>query len=193
MSIAKTTYNRAIALRASYPLHKGIYKLRESADWLKRSAKNIDTMIGYHHSREGSKAFIACCWDDKSSWLKDIVVDVAHRLGYEILPGIEALKGDGLTMVNIYKIRTQTLTKIDLILDEVDRIHSLIKKQIDHEYAEWGKRRSPIKDVLIDTAILAENIATSAESRINTLQKTNKCCSQISNTPVVQTTSIKSP
>ena len=44
-----------------------------------------------------------CTAEDKHLWLKDLPTDVAFRIGYELLPGLQALTADGVDSKVIYK------------------------------------------------------------------------------------------
>jgi hypothetical protein len=165
MSLAKKIFIDAGSRRRSYPLaNGGAYKIQEAADRLHRASENIDRLKAFHRTRTGSQCFISCCWSERGAWLKDALLDVAFRLGYEIMPGIPALKFDGLSGARISELEILGKSQTESLLAQVDDVHSQIKSRMKIEYEHWDNDESLIQPVLNRTVNFADDIVSYYET-----------------------------
>jgi hypothetical protein len=92
----------------------------------------------------------SCVADDKHLWLKRVPLHVAHLLGYNLLPGLIALKKEGGQFVD----RDYPPIERDCLqlLDRLEQVRIAIKNDISIEYDQM-KRGGSLLDPLIDEAI----------------------------------------
>jgi len=164
MSLAQKIFKDAQTKRAAYPLPYGIYKLEEAVSGLMRSSENIRQLMEYSKRRHTlSPSFIACTWEDKAAWLKNAVLDIAHTLGYEILPSIDAMKGDGLKQAAIDQLKALAMDTTPELLVEVDRLYGRIRRKISYEYLGWKDGNSEVQDLILRTAELGQRLLNDAD------------------------------
>lgn len=84
------------AQREANQLPRGLYKLRESLGRLKLLRDEVDRIGAVKRNEVSRYSLTHCTPDDCALWLKRLSLDVAHRMGYEVLPGIRALTQDGV-------------------------------------------------------------------------------------------------
>jgi len=97
-----------------------------------------------------------CTVDDKHTWLKDLPLNVAHRLGYEVLPGLRALVRDGAARRDIsiaYPLIEQAAH--DLV-DRLESVRVSIRKCIDYEYWHMQQGGSLLEPVVNDAISLTQ-------------------------------------
>jgi hypothetical protein len=96
--------------------------------------------------------------------MKDALLDVAFRLGYEIMPGIPALKFDGLSGARISALEIWGKSQTESLLAQVDEVHSQIKSRMKIEYEHWDNDESLIHPVLNRTVNCADDIVSYYET-----------------------------
>jgi hypothetical protein len=171
MSIAEKIFKDARAKRFAHPLARGgLFKIQEAADRLHRGSENIDQLIAYRQRRVGPKCFRACCWEDKTTWLREALLDIPFRLGYEIVPGIGALEHDGLCKSDILRLESWAKSLTPLLLDQVDTVNRQIKSSLKIEYSRWDDGESLIQTALDRTVNFADDIVEFAENRLSLRQ-----------------------
>ncbi len=159
MSLAKKIFIDAGFRRRSYPLaNGGAYKIQEAADRLHRASQNIDELKAFHRTRIGSQCFISCCWSERGSWLQGTLLDVAFRLGFEVVPAIPALKFDGLSGARISALEIWGKSQTESLLAQVDDVHSMTKSRMKIEYEHWDNDQSLIQPVLNRAVNFADDI-----------------------------------
>lgn len=148
--------------RLDIPLNSGIYKIRESSDAIKSWNESIDVLIGCKAKRKGPPVLNHCAADDYPHWLKSIPRAISERFGYDILPGMRALTGDGLSAGDIDNLIGTYADKIDHLIEECERVDGLLCRNIRHEYLQWALGRSELKDLINLSSTIAEGILSSA-------------------------------
>ena len=71
-----------------------------------------------------------CTTDDKAIYLKRIPTTLAKMFGYDVLPAIAALTGDGVPQHNVRQALGQIQRRVEYLLDECDVQHASLKKDI---------------------------------------------------------------
>ena len=89
-------FQNALNERLKYPLHEGIYKLKEGRHSLRSTLEEIQT-IGALKRNEVEKYQLQQCQSfEIASWLRSVPGYLAHVLGRTVLPAFGALTADGL-------------------------------------------------------------------------------------------------
>lgn len=154
------TFAEAQLRRRSYPLEAAVYKLREARHRLSRMMKTIDAIGDLLRQpgsvRSGSALGPCCTTDDKAIWLKGVPDQVAEMLGYDILPAIATLTGDGVPKTDLAVERNiAQATAIQLLKDcEAQRVR--LKVGINTEYAAIKSGQSELYDLLVDADHIAQ-------------------------------------
>jgi hypothetical protein len=143
-------FDEGKALRVSYPLHQGRYKLEE----LEGSFVSLQRTLGMVRSSvcgvSRSTYFGGCVASDKHTWLKRLPLDVANLLGYNLLPGLLALKKEGALCVDRdYPAIEQGCLRL---VDRCEQVRNAIKKDIKVEYRQM-KQGGSLLEPLIDDAL----------------------------------------
>ena len=157
--MAKMTCAAAMAAgalaRERDPLHRGAYKLREVRSWTTRCLEDVEVISKYK-----GKALIGrlrhCTSDDKVPWLKARPADIAHDLGYYVLPGIAALIGDGLPPIVVNRLAKEAEAAAGLLVARCQSVHDLIYKNINHEYLHMENGESMVGALLSDMLCIVD-------------------------------------
>jgi hypothetical protein len=136
--------------RINYPLRSGRYKLEELM-WAFRSYRETLGLVRDCVTGKSRNTLLgACVISDKHVWLKRLPLDIANCLGYNLLPGLRALKLEGAQDVDIKypAIERECLE----LLDRLERVRTLIRKNINLEYHHM-KSGGSLLEPLIDDAL----------------------------------------
>jgi hypothetical protein len=144
------SFNDGKAERVTYPLRQGRYKLEEQERNLLGIKETIRMVRDFVRGRSSCTLLGSCVADDKHLWLKRVPLNVAHLLGYNLLPGLIALKKEGAQFVD----RDYPIIERDCLqlLDRLEQVRVAIKNDISIEY-DHMKRGDSMLDPLIDEAI----------------------------------------
>ncbi len=143
---------------ARYPLANGRYKLVEVRHWLNRACRNIDLMMKDFDNPYRKRTYLCCTVDDRSTWLKHTPLDVAEGLGYEVVPALNALVGDGVELTNINNIRALVLPKINQLVADCEVVKNQISKSIKVEYRCWQQQNSLVKPLTAQAVAIIDEI-----------------------------------
>lgn len=139
------------ALRASYPLRQGRYKLEEVEDRLVSNKETLRMVRDFVTGRSSCAYLGECMSSDKHTWLKRLPGEVAHSLGYDLLPGLLALKNEGAQRVDRYYLAIeQDCLKL---VARCEHVRNAIKKDINAEYRQM-KQSDSLLEPLIEEAIV---------------------------------------
>lgn len=164
MTTTKTTPCRAAfdasrALRREHPLRAGRYKLEEAHRDLLRMRKTVvliaDGITGRSKHMVG-QSLGSCTTDDKAHFLKGLPKAVASLLGGQILPGIVALEGDGVSKATVRDLTTSADRTALALLEECDMVHSILAGGIQREYDAMRRGSSYALDLLDQALEVAE-------------------------------------
>ena len=127
----------ARAQRTKYPLDSGLYKLREAEHTIEDWRRLVNT-IG-ERVRTGGKFGInenlgPCMAPDRGTYLKSIPARLAERIGYDILPGIAALEGDGVPKAEVQRLVRRAETDAQRLIAECEALRLRLKGGIEYEY-----------------------------------------------------------
>ena len=159
MSRATKIFNQAFLERKQHPFVAGSsYKLREAADRLHRDSLTIDDLAVDRRRRGGKKAFNGCTREDKATWLRDTLLDVAYRLGYEIVPAIDALEQDGLSKKDVKLCKDWAMARAASLLCQIDQVYEQLRGNIKHEYDHWENHDSLIQPIIDRAVNIADGV-----------------------------------
>lgn len=142
-------------LRSQHPLPSGQYKLEECRDRLMQCHEEIGRIRRYLTSKGSPCAFRHCATEDKHLWLKDLPSHVAHRLGYEVRPGLLALDADGADPRAIMTALPLIETECQTLLNTLESVRVTIGRNIGVEYwhmRQGGSMLEPLVERAIDLA-----------------------------------------
>ena len=144
------SFNDGKAERVTYPLRQGRYKLEEQERNLLATKETVRMVRDFVRGRSSCTLLGSCVADDKHLWLKRVPLHVAHLLGYNLLPGLIALKNEGALLVD----RDYPAIERDCLqlLDRLEQVRTAIKSDISIEY-DHMKLGGSLLDPLIDEAI----------------------------------------
>jgi hypothetical protein len=138
------------ALRVSYPLHQGRYKLEERASTFIAAKETLRMVRAFVSGRSRCLYLGGCMASDKHTWLKNLPLDIAFSLGYDLLPGLLALKKEGALCVDRdYPAIEQDCLKL---VDRCEQVRNAIRKDIKVEY-QLMKKGGSLLEPLIEEAI----------------------------------------
>ena len=128
MDKCQMEYQKGQKARALSPLSEGQYKLKEvRARWESHKAL-VERIKDCKVNRWPLPEFMRhCTREDHRKWLKSLPICVSRRLGYEIEPAIGALIGDGISAQTIQEIKVQHKPRIEQLIQDCDRTHSLFQ------------------------------------------------------------------
>ena len=98
-----------------------------------------------------------CTTDDKAIYLKRIPTTLAKMFGYDVLPAIAALTGDGVPQHNVRQALGQIQRRVEYLLDECDVQHASLKKDIKAEYENMKAGYSELYGLLTDALDLVRD------------------------------------
>ena len=155
-------FKTAQSERAKYPLRSGEYKLREVHTRLSRAKESMDK-IGEHLKKPGGYELgqnlgPCCTTDDKAIWLKAIPMWVAEMLGYDILPAIKALTGDGIADRHVAAELASGLANARNLLQDCQSQHNRLERGLNGEFRRMKTGYSDVYGLLVG----AEDIAAQA-------------------------------
>ncbi len=139
-------------LRSQHPLRSRQYKLEECRDRLQLCHAEIGRIRRRLTSKGRPCAFRHCTADDKHIWLKDLPRHVAHRLGYEVLPGLAALGEGGADQRDVDIAFPHIKQAAHSLVDRLESVRVTISKRIGVEY--WHmKQGGSLPEPLVNKAI----------------------------------------
>lgn len=144
------SFNDGKAQRVSYPLHQGRYKLEERESRFVFNKETLCMVRDFVRSRSSCLYLGGCMASDKHTWLKNLPLDIAFSLGYDLLPALLALKKEGALCVDRdYQAIEQDCLHL---VARCEQVRNAIKKDIKVEYRQM-KLGGSLLDPLIDEAI----------------------------------------
>jgi hypothetical protein len=152
-------FKTARAERAQYPLTEGRYKLEEALRAIKRWQDLVTTIEA--RVRNGGTFGEAenlgpCMAVNRGPYLKGIPGRLARLIGYDILPAIAALDGDGVPKEEVQRLLRQAETVAQRLLDDCEAARLRLKGGIKHEYEAMKRGQSHLLGLLDAFAALTK-------------------------------------
>jgi hypothetical protein len=144
------SFNDGKSQRVSYPLHQGRYKLEERERRFVFNKETLRMVRDFVRGRSSCLYLGGCMASDKHAWLKNLPLDIAFYLGYDLLPGLLARKKEGVLCVDRdYSALEQDCLQL---VDRCEQVRNAIKKDIKVEYRQM-KQGGSLLEPLIDDAL----------------------------------------
>jgi hypothetical protein len=131
-----------------YTRINGAYKIRERlAQWvdaelevtrIARAMCNLNLRFELRH----------CTFEDKHLWLQNTPIWTAYELGADVLPGFDALVGDGMPDADVKRLLPKVRSRIKSLVIDLHQAQTLVKLSISAEYRRMRPGSSVIGDVL---------------------------------------------
>jgi hypothetical protein len=152
-------FNTARAEHAKYPLTKGRYKLDEARHAIEDWHKLIVTVA--NRVRTGrvfgeDENLGPCMADERGTYLKGLPDRLANLVGYNILPAIAALEGDGVPKAEVERLLRRAETDAQRLLAECEAARARLNGGIDHEYGAMRRGESHLNSLLAAAQHMAE-------------------------------------
>jgi hypothetical protein len=144
-------FNTARTERAKCPLTEGRYKLEEALRAIERWQDFVTTVAA--RVRTGGKFGKAenlgpCMADERGPYLKGIPAQLARLIGYDILPAIAALEGDGVPKAEVQRLLSRAETDVQRLIDAREAVRLCPKGGISREYDAMCRGESELLAVL---------------------------------------------
>jgi hypothetical protein len=104
--------------------------------------------------------------EDKAYWLKGVPLDVAFRMGYEIIPSLRALEFDGVPRFDAIQAADLIESRIGGYLVSWEGLRNAYLKKISIEYDLMLNVRSNALDVVDGALGLIESVVTHLPEKI---------------------------
>ena len=148
---AHEEFTHAIKLRKTYPLRSGAYKLKEKRDLIQCIAKEI---LAYSLRRRDTSRSRQP-WENlgQAERLESIVSKIIpYHLGYDLLPAINALGSDKVSIRKINLSLPYFRQEINSLLDECEHVHKRLSHGVGYECELWDNDDSSLIP-LLDKAV----------------------------------------
>ena len=130
-------FRNAQAARREYPLIRGLYKLEQVESELK-SWLNTAWDIEFNGIPKAH-----CVNQDAWGWIQALPNHVVHTLGYDVVPAIEALAGDAISVAGVRRAYPTLSADCRLIVAEAERLRNVLRT----DRANCSRFNNPLRDV----------------------------------------------
>ena len=145
-------YDHGVKSRIAHPLGQGLYKLVESKERIQRLGDEVRRISGVVNKTMDRYELTQCTYEDKALWLREVPLNVAYRIGYEIVPGLRALVSDGVPSVQSESAARHIEAVIGSHLARWEALRKNYYENIPHEYALMRSGNSNTMEV-VDSAL----------------------------------------
>lgn len=126
----RKAFDKGQEFRQRTPLTSGRYKIEEAAKRLRDMRTTLKGIaeITCARGKYPPSTYLPCCEpSNRATFLKGVPQEICSLLGREILPGIEALGGDGVSPAKVRELAILARRRIDAIIEDAGRTHDLLK------------------------------------------------------------------
>lgn len=156
-STALQIFYQSAALRYRYPLQKGRYKVEEGIECTRRILSTYRAGLSERQLAVVSGKYESCMDFEFDEWLLSIPEYISHQLGYNVLPGLSALAGDGVANAQATKMVQQYLALIPLELREMDSIWLKLRRSKQYKNEDLLAMESVCSELFdLSEAMLAQ-------------------------------------
>lgn len=142
--------------RLPHPLPSGLYKLRESKDWLESELDGVERIAAFQRGRIDRRQLTHCTPDDAALWLRELPAYIAHGLAYNVLPAIDALIADDVAQDVVTELKNVASQQAALLVRRLEAVRISISGRIKSEYDRMKMGDSMISPVIEDTLALID-------------------------------------
>ena len=154
------SYHHGVSLRFSCPLSLGRYKLLESQQRIQRAGEEVVRIRDVINKVIGRYELTQCTYEDKAYWLRGVPLNVAYRMGYEVVPSLRALVADGVPLAQAEAAAKYVESVIDNYLAQWEALRETYSKTIGYEYTLMRGGHSNAMKV-VDSALSLIDLAVS--------------------------------
>jgi hypothetical protein len=138
------------------------YKLKEKRYRMESTLDEIDRIAAIKKGLSDGYDLMSCTMSDMHIYLKDIPKNLAENLGYNIIYGIDGLMGDGVSKVEVDRLKEKYTPMIEKLVSDCDIVSNLILGNINLEYENLKQDQSETKDLVSRAFTLVDNIIIEA-------------------------------
>jgi hypothetical protein len=109
------------------------HKLMELWGRLGGTARELGRINELVSSGGGKWSLVHSAYENKRTGVKSVVRSVAWRLGYEVLPGLKALIGDGVPQAKIGSLFPKLERDVCALLSRLEMVRRKISEDLGHE------------------------------------------------------------
>lgn len=138
------------------------YKIRESQGNIESITSTLTAIIEYVSNDECSSPPIllgGCTSEDKDIWLAALPSNLAHELGYNLVPAIEALSAEGVPEPAIESFAQSIEGSVHQLLADCDAVQAANSRTIKGEHALMKQGRSSALRICNDALQIADRAA----------------------------------
>jgi hypothetical protein len=153
-TICHDAFDAAQQKRAQHPLQAGAYKLREVRNRVERMQ---DTMCDIGEYLKKPRDFYpgqclgSCCTtDDKADWIQSLPAKVADLIGYDLLPAIAALTGDGIAETDVAGELANARASARRLVKDCEAQHIRLQAGTEPEFHAIETGYSDVYALLVD-------------------------------------------
>jgi hypothetical protein len=151
------TFSEACLTNLRHPLPYGRYKLVECKVRLRQIVQELNRIEALVAGRGDKWSLEHCTSEDKHFWLKSVPNLVAWCLGYEVLPGLRALTGDGVPKAGIDAAYPSIEVEVKNLVSRLDSARQMIAKDIGYEYCRMRHAYPLLRPIVEDAVSLTED------------------------------------
>lgn len=173
MATSTNTFQNAQKRRASYPLRSGEYKLEETHHQLKSLAeevRRIATMKNNPRNSEYKHRLRHCTSEDCANWLKGVTNTIADLMGYNVLPAIDALVGDGISNADAEQIKSKVFHRINELVWACDSAQRVLKQGISVEYGNFKRGDSILAGLADEAESIVNDVLREYKSALSSMR-----------------------
>ena len=166
------SFDNGKQVRLRHPLRKGRYKLEEVASGLIKCRQEIDRISDVVNRVSDGTKLMYCTKSDKALWLAGVPDRVAFTLGYEFLPGLDALKNEGVSELTVSRVYAEMFAQCNSLVLDLELARVSICASIKNEYRQMRNGRSLLAPLVDDALSMTKQVLLLADSEA---EKTD-CC-----------------
>ena len=154
-------FKEGLTKREQHPLPSGFYKLRDAHREMSKCLDEFVLLAKLLRAKQPLRG--NCTFGDQAPWIKKRPINISFELGWKVLPAIQALVGDGISVVEINNLLPGFIQRIATLINQCERVLPLIKGPIRYEYDRWRNHESAIAPLLESALSIIESAVHIAE------------------------------
>lgn len=166
LTACQRSYQEGCRAREAHLLPSGLYKLQELSRRMRQADETIHA-IARQFLRGGVTRLalspgLCCTPADQAAWLKSLPEAVASQLGYDLVPAVAALTGDGVSPSTASRCGAVARHRAGFLVAECDEVRSLLQLSINAEYNAMRAGSSIVLPLVKGTLSLVDDVCALA-------------------------------
>ncbi len=145
--------------RLRRPLNGGRYKVTDFFHDNDRWLFELRYIRRFISGRDELPLFSCCTRSELAAWLKRLPALIAYKVGYDLLPGMEALFRDGVPLHLIEQERPYIQSRAFRLLEQLEQLSQALSRGIESEYSQMRKGKSRLEVLTEQASKLADHTA----------------------------------